>query len=372
MANKTRKAQPTQAKQTVTQATAEAKGGFTLDTTAEAVTTPITTADGTVKAEHSEALATIQATAQAERSKAQTAKQEQPTAEQTAQEQAKAQELKDKAQEQAESIEAQKPTEEQKAAEAFLKIQQRFGYKESLNRFDFATVTYNKDGREVKLSTRCYTVPKSVKADRKHLFAAAVQKQILLEQKLTFEQNLVNKQKALDKTADVDKAERLQAEIEDIKKQHGLADTMLDVLNVRKVIYDKFAYLVACDILKKPISIECEGFRSGLKESCEILTEKVTELQTAKETKLSEAQAEALDNTRKALKACLENFAQETELCERFKVSVGAKDLTDLFKSSHDDKGNYNYTADNKKKLLERQIANIYLKKLKAEETTNK
>lgn len=220
---------------------------------------------------------------------------------------------------------------------------------------------------ETSLKELNYLVPKTVKADQRANFVDLVQAQIFdsLESECNLKIAQINEK--VKKSEDGQPTTKQLAKLEEHKALKKLVQSTRTRLKLRNALHDDFAYLIACDVLNKPVNIELGSVKVALVETSNQLDSVLLDFMGGKSITITEDQQAILTACKDKIKSALDRYTKETTWCTAFKLGISNKDILSFYKLGFSGWKNrkpvYEYTEE-KSKLLEKEIAKYYLYKV--------
>lgn len=220
---------------------------------------------------------------------------------------------------------------------------------------------------ETSLKEVSYLVPKTVKADQRENFVDLVQAQIL--DSLESESNLKIAQinEKVKKSEDGQPTIKQLAKLEEHKALKKLVQSTRTRLKLKNALHDDFAYLIACDVLNKPVNIELGSVKVALVETSTELDTALLAFMNGESVTITTDQQAILTACKDKIKSALERYTKASTWCTAFKLGISNKDILSFYKLGFSGWKNrkpiYEYNEE-KSKLLEKEIAKYYLYKV--------
>lgn len=220
---------------------------------------------------------------------------------------------------------------------------------------------------ETSLKEVSYLVPKTVKADQRNNFVDLVQAQILDSIDAECNIKIISINEKIKKSESGEPTPKQSAKLEEYKALKKLVTATRTRLKLKNAIVDDFAYLIACDVLNKPVNIELASVKVSLVETSAELDTALLAFMNGESVTITADQQKILTACKDKIKNALERYTKETTWCTAFKLGISNKDILSFYKLGFSGWKNrkpiYEYNEE-KSKLLEKEIAKYYLYKV--------
>ena len=220
---------------------------------------------------------------------------------------------------------------------------------------------------EAKLKEVSYIVPKTVKADQRKNFVDLIQAQMLDSVEADSNLKIAQINEKVKKSEAGEPTSKQTAKLDELKALKKLAQNTRTRLKLRNALHDDFAYLIACDVLNKPLNVELASVKVSLMQTSAELDKTLIDFMDGKTVTITADQQTILTECKTKIKNALERYTKETTWCDGFKLGISNKDVLMFYKLGFSGFKNrkpvYEYNEE-KSKMLEKELAKYYLYKV--------